>query len=55
MPISDRNKTPDNFETKLQPDPMWRTGRANGAWVWAVVGAIVMILIVTFVALIGRN
>ncbi len=44
MAIIDRNK-PNNFETKLQPDPMLRAGRASKAWFWTVAGAIVTIVI----------
>jgi hypothetical protein len=54
MAISNRDK-PDNFETTLQPDPMLRTGRASSIWVWTVAGAIMIILIFTFIGLNSRN
>jgi hypothetical protein len=54
MAMSDRNKS-DDFETKLQPDPMLRTGPANRVWVWTVAGAVAIILIVTLVGVISKN
>jgi hypothetical protein len=34
---------------------MLRTGLANRAWVWTIAGAVVIIVIITFVGLLSSN
>jgi len=46
---------PDNFEGRLQPDPMLRTGRAKLPMVWIIVGAVAIVLVITSLGIFSGN
>jgi hypothetical protein len=46
---------PNNFEGRLQPDPMLRTGRARLPMIWIIVGAIAIVLVITSFGMFSGN